>query len=449
MKLRKLGAATLALSMLSATTAIVASAKTLDVTTDNVTVVENEAGTITHYEWGDLRFTEVSYYNPNTLYVQLADSVDRTTVTEIVIPDTVNGKTVTRISTSSYGAFQDCTSLESITIPESVTQIDMFAFENTPWLAKKQAENPLVIVNNVLCNATTAKGDVVIPDGITSISEAAFFKSGITSVKIPDSVTSIRIYTFSRCEDLKSITIPKSVTTISQDSFPSCTSLTDIYYTGSEEEWNQISIGTRNEALFNATVHYNSTAPETPDVTDPEPPEVTEPDVFESNGVTATADDGVLPDGAVFSVEPKSSNESNTQFSYEINFTLNGEKIQPNGYVTVKIPVPEALVGKTIFVYRVSDSGRYTRLKAEVVGGYIVFETNHFSEYILSATRISNPTEDDDDDYTYTDNSADSSTDNNNSGTTTNPDTGFAELSLTIGLLALAGAVVVVSKKKK
>ncbi|MCH5209199.1 MAG: leucine-rich repeat domain-containing protein, partial [Oscillospiraceae bacterium] len=337
MRFKKLGAAALALSMLSATTAIVASAETLDVTTDNVTVVENEAGTITYYEWGDLKFREYSDYNPDTLEVQLADSVDRTTVTEIVIPDTVNGKTVTRIS---YDTFQDCTSLESIIIPESVTQIDIRAFGNTPWLAKKQAENPLVIVNNVLYDATTAKGDVVIPDGITSISEAAFFKSGITSVKIPDGVTTISYYVFNFCENLKSIAIPKSVTTISQDSFLGCTSLTDIYYTGSEEEWNQISIGTRNEALFNATVHYNSTAPETPEVTEPETPDVAEPDEFESNGVKATADDGVIPAGAVFSVEPKSSNESNTQFSYEINFTLNGEKIQPNGYVTVKIPVP-------------------------------------------------------------------------------------------------------------
>lgn len=177
-------------------------------------------------------------------------------------------------------------------------------------------------------------------------------------------------------------------------------------------------------------------------------PDVAEPDEFESNGVTAAADDGVLPDGAVFSVEPIGSDD-NSRFSYEINFTVNGEKVQPNGYVTVKIPVPAALDGnQTIYVYRVSD-GRYKRLASDIVDGYVVFKTNHFSEYILSATRISNPPKDDDDDYTYTDNSADSSTDNNNSGTTANPDTGAEGIMLTLGLFTLAGAAAVMSRKRR
>ena len=179
-------------------------------------------------------------------------------------------------------------------------------------------------------------------------------------------------------------------------------------------------------------------------------PDVAEPDEFESNGVTATANDGVLPDGAVFSVEPISSDD-NSRFSYEINFTVNGEKVQPNGNVTVKIPVPAALDGNpTIYVYRVSD-GRYKRLASDIVDGYVVFKTNHFSEYILSATRISNPPSnlDGDDDYTYTDNSADTSTDNNNSGTTANPDTGAEGIMLTLGLFTLAGAAAVMSRKRR
>ncbi|MCH5207394.1 MAG: LPXTG cell wall anchor domain-containing protein [Oscillospiraceae bacterium] len=179
-------------------------------------------------------------------------------------------------------------------------------------------------------------------------------------------------------------------------------------------------------------------------------PDVAKPDEFESNGVTATADDGVIPAGAVFTVEPISS-DNNSRFSYEINFTVNGEKVQPNGYVTVKIPVPEALAGKTIFVYRVSDSGTYIRLSAEVVDGYVVFKTNHFSEYILSATRLSNPIEDDDDDDDISaSNSTDTSTDNNNSGTAANPDTGVAGgITFTLGLATLAGATVLLSKKKR
>ncbi|MBE6845228.1 MAG: hypothetical protein E7508_05885 [Ruminococcus sp.] len=170
----------------------------------------------------------------------------------VTIPDSV-----TSIGDS---AFSNCRSLESVSIGNSVTSIGGYAFYNTPWLEAKQAENPLVIVNNILIDGKTCSGDVVIPDGVTSIGYSAFDCCyDLESVTIPDSVTSIGDYAFSNCRSLESVSIGNSVTSIGDSAFYFCGQLTDVYYSGTEEQWNEISIGSDNSDLTAATIHFNST----------------------------------------------------------------------------------------------------------------------------------------------------------------------------------------------
>ena len=71
------------------------------------------------------------------------------------------------------------------------------------------------------------------------------------------------MYAFYRCTSLTSVTIPDSVTDIEFYAFYK-TSLTDVYYSGTEEQWNEITICDGNDSLKKATIHYNSTAPEQP-----------------------------------------------------------------------------------------------------------------------------------------------------------------------------------------
>ena len=100
-------------------------------------------------------------------------------------------------------------------------------------------------------------GAVTIPDGVIRIATYAFGGcSSVTSVTIPDSVTSIGGQAFYGCTSLTSVTIPVGVTEIKINSFLHCDSLRDVYYGGSESQWNQISFSGGNDALLDANIHY-------------------------------------------------------------------------------------------------------------------------------------------------------------------------------------------------
>lgn len=98
---------------------------------------------------------------------------------------------------------------------------------------------------------------VEIPGSVTTIGLAAFdYCSGLTHIKIHNGLTTIKTGAFSNCPNLKSIEIPDSVTTIGSDIFSKSVGLTDVYYQGSEDQWDAISISSSNSQLFNATIHY-------------------------------------------------------------------------------------------------------------------------------------------------------------------------------------------------
>ena len=135
-------------------------------------------------------------------------------LTSVVIPDSV----------TSIGnqAFYSCKNLTSIVIPDSVTSISGFAFQNCPGLTS-----------------------VTIPNGVTSISNSTFSECyGLTSVVIPDSVTTIGNNAFRSCRSLTSVVIPNSVTSIGNYAFEYCGSLTSITYKGTVAQWKAITKGT-------------------------------------------------------------------------------------------------------------------------------------------------------------------------------------------------------------
>ncbi|MDE5996450.1 MAG: leucine-rich repeat domain-containing protein, partial [Eubacterium sp.] len=157
----------------------------------------------------------------------------------ITIPNMLDGKTVASIGD---GAFSNCTSLKSITIPSSVTSIGNSVFSacvNLKDITVASDNNNYTSANGVLYNknqtelitypAGKTDSAVTIPDGVQYIGNFAFLSCGnITSISIPDSVTGIGNSAFYYCQKLTSITIPNSVTSLGSDAFHGCRSLKSI-----------------------------------------------------------------------------------------------------------------------------------------------------------------------------------------------------------------------------
>ena len=163
-------------------------------------------------------------------------------LTSLTIPNSVT-------SIGNY-AFQLCSGLTSVTIPNSVTSIGSSAFSgcssltSVTWNAKNcngynfgsQVKkiafgNEVEVIPEGLCRNMTKLTSVTIPNSVTSMGDNAFCGcSGLTSVTIGNSVTSIGIGAFDGCSSLTSVTIPNSVTSIGDYAFYNCSSLTSPIY---------------------------------------------------------------------------------------------------------------------------------------------------------------------------------------------------------------------------
>ncbi len=118
----------------------------------------------------------------------------------------INGSSRYFVTELAGSAFRDCSSLTSVSIPNSVTKIGNYAFNG--------------------CSSLTS---VSIPNSVTQIGKDAFSDCrNLTSVNIPDAITQIEPYAFNNCSSLTSINIPASVTQIGEDAFAGCTSLTSV-----------------------------------------------------------------------------------------------------------------------------------------------------------------------------------------------------------------------------
>ena len=128
-----------------------------------------------------------------------------------------------------YKAFYYCSSLQSVSIPKSVTSIGDDAFHDCSSLQSVTIPDSVKSIGRSVFRACISLQSVSIPKSVTSIGYRAFYYCpSLQSVTIPDSVTSIGDDAFNDCKSLQSVTIPDSVTSIGDGAFADCSSLQSV-----------------------------------------------------------------------------------------------------------------------------------------------------------------------------------------------------------------------------
>lgn len=219
-------------------------------------------------------------------------------LTEISLPD--------GLKTIGYGAFDSCTSLRSITIPSSVKKLNASPFFNCTALEAITVEdgNKYYSSDNdgVLYNADKTElvqypcgrkfANFIVPFTVTSINQGAFAGAEkLLNVVISEPTETIDSMAFYGCTALKTVTIPKSVEMIGEKAFSKCDSLAEIYYTGTQEEWNAISLGNDNESISVATFKYETKGPDAvPENIQSEPQQTTTTSPAETESIITRED---------------------------------------------------------------------------------------------------------------------------------------------------------------
>lgn len=202
--------------------------------------------------------------------------------------DCTNLKTINipyGIQEIDQGVFSGCTSLTEIAIPESVKYIRTKAFSGCKSIVSILIPDSVIAINDYAFANCVKLDDVFVPDSVSSLGEGVF--SGcvkLSDIRLSDYLEYIEDSLFSDCTGLICIAIPKSIISISRDSFSGCTKLKNIelptslrrvyayaffkdipienvYYKGSQAQWETITIDSNNDCLTNAFIHFDSVMP--------------------------------------------------------------------------------------------------------------------------------------------------------------------------------------------
>ncbi len=205
-------------------------------------------------------------------------------------------------------AFENCGLLSSVSLPTSIISIGNDAFGGTAYYndSSNWADGFLIIDNHLIEGNRRISGDYTIPQGILTIADYAFqsfeatsltipegvksighaafsYCTELTSVILPDSIIYIGENAFMRCDSLISVILPKNLTSIERETFficpklsyvaipqsvkrigegafEQCSELTDVYYAGTKEMWDKISVAPNNATLLNANIHFGEVA---------------------------------------------------------------------------------------------------------------------------------------------------------------------------------------------
>ena len=142
-------------------------------------------------------------------------------------------------------AFSNCSSLKAIALPSGMTHINEYTFADCSSLETVSIPGSVRVIGKEAFTECHALTSVTLPAGVTEIEEKTFLHCrNLASVNIQGNVTRIGTAAFSGCTNaLTSITIPGSVTEIGEKAFLGCNILANVYFDGSKAQWNAVTKG--------------------------------------------------------------------------------------------------------------------------------------------------------------------------------------------------------------
>ena len=310
----------------------------------------------------------------------------------INIPDSV-----TNIGTDAFG---ECSGLKEVVIPDSVTSMGEAVFYKCTSLEKVKLSVNITSPNSAVFQYCSSLKEVVLPESMKFISFFMFsYCKEITNIVLPDKLNSILSSAFQNCDNLKNITVPKNVTTIQDYALG--------YY------YDEQSATYKKYDDFTISGYAGSKAQEYAEANGIRFIELNEKETTDGIKIEYSKDDSSIggDNEEKISLESRQLTESDKEYSkidftgkiedsdvkpedvksvtYEISLkNESGQTVQPSEKVTVKIPVPDGYMGENCKVYYVNEKGKFTNMNAVCQNGFLIFETGHFSTYLVTETNI-------------------------------------------------------------
>lgn len=206
--------------------------------------------------------SETFYYCSNLESVKLSSNLKSvgysafewcSNLEEIEIPTTCE-------NIESY-AFSGCEKIKSIYIPSQMTTLPNGILFNCKSLEKIEIPSGVTYIGYSALQGCEKLTEIIIPDTVTQIMNSAFNGcANITSIKIPSKVEYLDGNTLGYCTNLEYVVLPAGIKSFGYSEFYGCDELDDIYFMGSEQDWDSIEVADfGNEILDTVKIHYNAT----------------------------------------------------------------------------------------------------------------------------------------------------------------------------------------------
>ena len=221
---------------------------------DYVFVLDNETYYLVAYKGTDTEITLPENLDGNAYAIGIRAFADRTDLTKITIPDTVTDifryafedctaeiafaetATITDIPDAAFANYAG----KKVTLPNSVVTIHGDAFSNCKNLEDITLPAELKSIGNHAFIDCFSLRQIELPSTLDNLGIGAFRYSGLESIELNSGLTDIADYAFADCTALTSITIPAGIKNVGAKSFYNCTALENVYFTGDINDWLDI-----------------------------------------------------------------------------------------------------------------------------------------------------------------------------------------------------------------